>query len=105
LDQAFWCNPDVIFLQFNFKLVLFSSNFFDLGANVFEIQTFLVFWERLLRLRECSPRTSELSPFWQEGFAFPGLALHDLHFLLKKLIITAITAINLPVLQFHLLIH
>jgi hypothetical protein len=31
------------FLLFSFKLVLFSSNFFDLDANFFGIQPFLDF--------------------------------------------------------------
>ena len=35
--------PEHVFLLFSIKLVLFSSNFFELGANFFGIQPFLDF--------------------------------------------------------------
>jgi hypothetical protein len=35
--------------------------------------------------------------FWQEGFLFPGLALHELHLLLQKMLIAAATAVTLLV--------
>jgi hypothetical protein len=85
------------FLQFSFKSVLFSTNFFKLGTILFNIQPFFVFRERFLGLREFSHRKSALSAFWQEGFLFPGLALCNLHFFLQKNLITATTTVTLPV--------
>jgi hypothetical protein len=38
-----------------------------------------------------------LSAFWQEGFSFPILALRNLHLFLIKMLITATTAVTLPV--------
>jgi hypothetical protein len=38
-----------------------------------------------------------LSAFWQEGFSFLDLVLHKLHLFLLKMLITATTAVTLPV--------
>ncbi len=78
-----------VFLLFSIKLVLFSSNFFDLGANFFGIQPFLDFWERFRDPRVFSCKKSALSTFWWEGLSFPRLALRNLHFSLLKMLITA----------------
>jgi hypothetical protein len=50
-----------------------------------------------LNLREFSLKKLALSTFWHEGFLFPGIALRDLHFYLQKMLITATTALTLPV--------
>jgi hypothetical protein len=38
-----------------------------------------------------------LFAFWQEGFFFPRLALHNLHLFLLKMLITLTTAVTFPV--------
>jgi hypothetical protein len=38
-----------------------------------------------------------LSVFWQEGFSFLDLVLRKLHFFLLNMLITATTAVTLPV--------
>jgi hypothetical protein len=38
-----------------------------------------------------------LSAFWQEGFSFPRLVLRNLHLFILKMLITATTAVTLPV--------
>jgi hypothetical protein len=50
-----------------------------------------------LNLRVFPSGISALSPFWQEGFSFPQLALQNLHLFLLKMLITATTAVTLPV--------
>jgi hypothetical protein len=92
----------MVFLIFSFELVLFSSNFFDLGTNFFGNQPFLVFCKRFLSLGELSSRISSsgklaLSGFWQESFSFLGSALRELHFFLQKMLITVTTAVTLLV--------
>ncbi len=86
-----------VFLLFSIKLVHFSSNFFHLDANFFGIWPFLDFWEGLLDPWVFSSGKSALSAFWREGFSFPRLALHNLHLFLLKMLITATTAVTLPV--------
>ncbi len=73
-----------VFLLFSFKLVLFSSNFFNLGANFFGIWPFLNFWERFRDPWVFSWKKLALSAFWQEGLSFPRLALRNLHLFLKN---------------------
>jgi hypothetical protein len=97
LDQAFWHNLGVDLLLSSFKLVLFSSNFFNLGVNFFKIRPFLIFQEWFLGSQEFSPRKLALSAFWREGFSFPGLVLCKLHFFLQKMLTTMTTAVTLPV--------
>jgi hypothetical protein len=86
-----------VFLLFSFKLVQFSSNFFDLDANFFGIGPFINFWERLLDLRVFSSGKYALSIFCWEGFSFPRLALRNLDLFLLKMLITATTAVTLLV--------
>ncbi len=43
LESGFLAKSEHVFLLFSFKLVLFSSNFFDLDANFFDNRPFLVF--------------------------------------------------------------
>jgi hypothetical protein len=38
-----------------------------------------------------------LSAFWREGISFPKLALRNLHLFFLKMLITATTAVTLPV--------
>jgi hypothetical protein len=85
-----------VFLLFSFKLVLFSSIFFDLDANFIGIWPFLDFWGKLLDPRVFSSGMLALSAFWQEGLSFPRLALRNLHLFLLKMLITATTAVTLP---------
>ncbi len=89
-----------VFLLFSIKLVQFSSNFFNLGANFFGIRLFLNFWERLLDPRVFSTGKLALSAFWQEGLSFPRLALRNLHLFFLKMHITATTAVTFLVLRF-----
>jgi hypothetical protein len=77
--------------------VQFSSNFFDLDANFFGIQPFLNFWERFLGPQEFSYGKLALSAFWQKGFSFPQLALRNWHIFSLKMLVTATTAVTLPV--------
>jgi hypothetical protein len=86
-----------VYLLFSFELVRLSSNFFDLGANFFDIRPLLVFGERLLNLRVISSGKSALFAFWREGFSFPQLALCNLHLFSLKMLITVTTAVTLPV--------
>ncbi len=86
-----------VFLLFSSKLVIFSSNFFDLVANFFGNRPFLVFRERFLGPWEFSSRKLGLSVFWQEGFSFPDLALRKLHLFLLKMLNIATTPVTLPV--------
>jgi hypothetical protein len=97
LDQAFWRDLSVSFLLFSSKLVLFSSNLFDLDANFFGIWTFLVFLERYLGPWEFSSGKSALSAILQEGFPFPRLELRNLHLFLLEMLITATTTVTLMV--------
>ncbi len=83
-----------VFLLFSIKLVLFSSNFFDLGANFFGIRPFLDFWERFRDPRVFSCKKWAHSALWREGLSFPRLALRNLHFFLLKMLITATTAVT-----------
>ncbi len=96
LGSGILAQSERVFLLFSIKLVQFSSNFFDLGANSFGIQPFLDFWERLLDLRVFSSRKLILSAFWWVGLSFLRIALRKLHFFLKMLI-TATTAVTFPV--------
>jgi hypothetical protein len=43
LGSGVLAQSECVFLLFSIKLVQFSSNFFDLGANFFGIQLFLDF--------------------------------------------------------------
>ncbi len=86
-----------VFLLFSIKLVQFSSNFFNLDANFYGIQPFLDFWERFCYPRVFSCKKSALSAFWREGLSFQRLALRNLHLFLLKMLITATTAVTLPV--------
>ncbi len=86
-----------VFLLFSFKLVLYSSTFFNLDANFFGIRLFLVFEARFLDPQEFSSRKLALSAFWQEGVTFLRLALCDLHLFLLKMLITTTTAVTLLV--------
>ncbi len=43
LGSGFWARSEHVLLLFSSKLVLFSSNFFDLDANFFGNRPFLVF--------------------------------------------------------------
>ncbi len=97
LGSGILAQSECVFLLFSFKLVQFSSNFFDLDANFFGIRPFLNFWERLLNLQVFFSGQSALPAFWQEGFSFPRLALRNLHLFLLKMLITATTAVNIPV--------
>ncbi len=94
LNQALRRNLSMYFLLFSMKLVLFRSNFFDLGANFFGIRPFLDFWERFRNPQVFSCKKMALSTFWQEGLSFPRLALRNLHFFLLKMLITATTAVT-----------
>jgi hypothetical protein len=86
-----------VLLLFSFKLVQFSSNFFDLDATFFGIRPFLDFWEGLLDPRLFSSGKLALSAFWREGFSFLILSLCNWHLFLLKMLITATTAVTLPV--------
>jgi hypothetical protein len=91
-------------LLFSFKLVLFSSNFFDLDANFFGEWPFLFFEESFLGPRDFSSGKSALSVFWQEGFSFLDLALCELHLFLLKMLITVTTTVILLVFMGLILI-
>jgi hypothetical protein len=78
-------------LLFILQLVLFSSNYFDLGANFFGNWPFLYFRESSLDLQEFSSRKLALSNFWQVGYLFLGLGLCNLHFFFKIMLIAATT--------------
>jgi hypothetical protein len=84
-------------LLFSFKLVLFSSNFFDLDAYLFSNRSLLIFGERFLALWEFSSWKSALSASWQESFLSSDLAFREFHLYLQKMLITATTAVTLPV--------
>jgi hypothetical protein len=71
--------------------------FFNFGTNFFGNRTFLVFCKRFLNSQEICSGKLALSSFWQVSFSFPGLAFHELHFFLQKMLITATTAVTLPV--------
>jgi hypothetical protein len=74
-----------VFLLFSIKLVQFSSNFFDLGANFFGIRPFLDFREGLVDPRVFSSGKLALSAFWREGLSFSEIsALQFAFFFLKK---------------------
>jgi hypothetical protein len=97
LGSGILAGSDHVFWLFSSKLLLFSSNFFDLDANFFGNQSFLFLQERLLGPWEFSSRKSALFALGQEGFSFPILALHELHLFLLKMLITATTAVTFPV--------
>jgi hypothetical protein len=97
LGSGILVRSEHVFLLFSIKLVQFSSNCFDLGANFFGIRPFLDFWERLLDPRVFSSRKLALSTFWQEGLSFPRSALCNLHLFFLKMLITVTTAIVFPV--------
>ncbi len=75
LGSGFLAQSECVFLFFSSKLVLLSSNSYDLDANFFGNWPFLIFWEKFLGLREFSSGKSAFSVFWQEGFSFPVLEL------------------------------
>jgi hypothetical protein len=77
LGSGILAQSERVFLIFSIKLVQFSSNFFDLGANFFSIQLFLYFREGLLDLQVFFSGKLALSAFWQEGLSFPRLALRN----------------------------
>jgi hypothetical protein len=56
LGLSFLVQSYRVFLLFSFKVVLFSSNFFNLGAYFFGKRPFLFFRERFLNKRELSSR-------------------------------------------------
>ncbi len=97
LGSGVLLQSDRVFLLFSYKLVQFSFNFFDLDAYFFGIWPFLKFWEGLLDPQVFYSGKLALSAFWQEGFSFPRLALHNLHLILLKMLITVTTAVTLPV--------
>ncbi len=97
LGSGILAQSERVFLLFSIKLVQFSSNFFDLGTNLFGIRPFLNFWERLLDPRVFSSGKSALSAFWREGFPFPRLVLRNLHLFFLKMLITVTTAVTFPV--------
>ncbi len=63
LGSGFLVQSEHVFLLFSFKLVLFSSNFFDLDANFFGNWPFLIFRERFLGPREFPPGNWHFLPF------------------------------------------
>ncbi len=77
--------------------MLFSSNCFNLDTNFFVNQPFLFFGERLLGPREFSSGKLALSAFWKQGFSSLDLAFCKLHLFLQTMLITATTAVTLPV--------
>ncbi len=97
LGSGFLVQSEHVYLLFSFKLVWFSSNFFDLHANFFGYWPFLVFRERFLDLREFSSGKPALSAFWQESFLSPELVSCKLHSFLQNMLITVTTAFTLPV--------
>jgi hypothetical protein len=97
LVSGFLVRSELVFLLFSFKLVLFSSNFFNLDANFFGKCPFFVFQEKFLNLRDISSGKLALSAFWQEGFSFPDLALRNLHLYSLKMLIATTTAVTLPI--------
>jgi hypothetical protein len=64
LGSGILAQSERVFLLFSIKLVQFSSNFFNLGANFSGIRPFLDFLERLLDPRVFSSRKLALSTFW-----------------------------------------
>ncbi len=104
MDQAFLARSEHVFLIFSFKLVQYSSNFFDLDADFFGIRPFLNFREGLLDPRVFPSGKLALSTFWQEGFSFPRLALCNLHLFILKMLITATTSVTLPVFAVSIVI-
>ncbi len=64
LGSGFLALSEHVFLLFSSRLVLFSSNFFNLDANFFGNWPFLVFGERFLGLQEFSSRKLALPAFW-----------------------------------------
>jgi hypothetical protein len=93
-----------VFLLFSFKLVQFSSNFFDLDANFFGIRTFLNYRGKLLDPRVFSSGKSALSAIWQEGLSFLRLVLRKLHLFFLKMLITATTPVTFLVFAVSLAI-
>ncbi len=77
--------------------MIFSSNFFNLDANFFGNRPFLVIRETFPGVRGFSSGKSALSVFLRESFSFLELALYKFHFFLQKMLITATTAVTLPV--------
>jgi hypothetical protein len=104
LGSGILVKSEHVFLLFSYELVQFSFNFFDLGANFFGNRPLIDFCERLLNPWVFSSRKSALSTFWQEGFSFPRLAFHNLHLFLLKMLITATTAVTLPVFAVSIVI-
>jgi hypothetical protein len=97
LGSSVLAQSERVFLLFNSKLVQFSSNFFNLDAN-FLVSSLFSFSEKgFLVHGNFPPEKLALSAFWQEGFPFPQLALCNLHLFLLKMLITATTAVTLPV--------
>jgi hypothetical protein len=100
MDQAFWRDLGVI-LCFLALLVLFSSNFFDLGANFFGNQPSPVFRERFLDPWKFSSGKPAFSAFWQEGFLSLELVLrkwgmlYDINLISYNLICDVIFLFNL----------
>jgi hypothetical protein len=84
LGSGILVQSEHVFLLFSFKLVLFSSNFFDLDANFFGNHPFLVFGERFLSPQEFSSKKLALSAFWQEGFSSLDLVFCKLHLYLLQ---------------------
>jgi hypothetical protein len=97
LGSGFLAQSERVFLLFSIKLVQFSSNFFNLGANFFGIWPFLIFLERILNPQVFSFGILAFSAYWQEGLSFLRLALRNLHLFLLKMLITTLTAVTLPV--------
>jgi hypothetical protein len=63
LGSSFLAQSEHVFLLFSFKLVLFSSDFFDLDTNFFGNHPFLFSRERLLGPWKISSGKSALSAF------------------------------------------
>ncbi len=61
---------ECVFSLFSSKLVLFSSNFFNLGTNFFGIWPFLVFWETHLGPQQYSPESWHFLPFGEKASYF-----------------------------------
>jgi hypothetical protein len=96
LGSGILAQSEHVFLLFSSKLVQFSSNFFDLGANFFGIRPFLVFWERLLDPRVFPPENCHFLPLGKKASHFRDSAPQLVFFSLKMLI-TATTGVTLPV--------
>ncbi len=69
--SGFLAQSECVLLLFGFKLVLFSSNFFDLDANFFGNRPFLVFGEGFLNPREFSSRNWHFLPFFGKKVSCP----------------------------------